>query len=89
MMSTAGVSEEGVAPVWLASLEPSVNSSEEVVVPLSLVAAFYYFAHFLFILPIVSKIEKPLPLPSSITAAVLGEEETATAALPATEVQPA
>ena len=37
-MSTAGVSEEGVAPVWLASLEPSVNSSEEVVVPLSLVA---------------------------------------------------
>ena len=58
-------------------------------VPLSQVAAFYYFAHFLIILPIVSKIEKPLPLPSSITAAVLGEEETATAALPATEVQPA
>ena len=58
-------------------------------VPLSQVAAFYYFAHFLIILPIVSKIERPLPLPSSITAAVLGEEETATAALPATEVQPA
>lgn len=39
---------------------------------LSQVAAAYYFAHFLIILPIVSRIEKPLPLPNSITQAVTG-----------------
>ncbi|RST30488.1 cytochrome b [Sphingomonas ginkgonis] len=40
------------------------------------IAAAYYFAHFLIILPLVSKFEKPLPLPTSITASVLhGEEE--------------
>ena len=36
----------------------------------------YYFAHFLIILPIVSKIERPLPLPNSITEAVLGTDNT-------------
>jgi len=45
-------------------------------------AAIYYFAHFLIILPIVSAIERPLPLPMSITESVLGEE-------PATTGQPA
>jgi hypothetical protein len=35
--------------------------------------AAYYFAHFLIILPIVSRIEKPLPLPNSITEAVTGK----------------
>lgn len=34
-------------------------------------ASAYYFAHFLIILPIVSRIEKPLPLPHSISEAVL------------------
>jgi ubiquinol-cytochrome c reductase cytochrome b subunit len=34
--------------------------------------AAYYFAHFLVILPIISRIEKTLPLPNSITEAVLG-----------------
>jgi ubiquinol-cytochrome c reductase cytochrome b subunit len=38
---------------------------------ISQIAAMYYFAHFLIILPIVAKVEKPLPLPSSITASVL------------------
>ncbi|HSX56835.1 MAG TPA: cytochrome b N-terminal domain-containing protein [Sphingomonas sp.] len=38
---------------------------------ISQVAAIYYFAHFLIVLPLVAKIEKPLPLPDSITAAVL------------------
>ena len=36
-------------------------------------SAIYYFAHFLIILPIVSAIERPLPLPMSITESVLGE----------------
>ncbi|MFA6114723.1 MAG: cytochrome b N-terminal domain-containing protein [Sphingomonas sp.] len=37
----------------------------------SQIAAIYYFAHFLIILPIIARIEKPLPLPNSITASVL------------------
>lgn len=37
-------------------------------------AAAYYFTHFLIILPLISRFERPLPLPSSITVAVLGPE---------------
>jgi ubiquinol-cytochrome c reductase cytochrome b subunit len=40
-------------------------------VMISQLAAAYYFAHFLIILPLVSMIERPLPLPNSITEAVL------------------
>jgi ubiquinol-cytochrome c reductase cytochrome b subunit len=47
--------------------------AEEPYVMISQLATAYYFAHFLIILPIVSMIEKPLPLPSSITEAVLGK----------------
>ena len=36
------------------------------------VATAYYFLHFLLILPILGKIEKTTPLPSSITSPVLG-----------------
>ncbi len=46
--------------------------AEEPFVMISQLAAAYYFAHFLIILPIVSRIEKTLPLPNSITEAVLG-----------------
>jgi ubiquinol-cytochrome c reductase cytochrome b subunit len=38
-------------------------------------AAAYYFVHFLFIVPLVSKYETPLPLPNSITDSVLHGEE--------------
>jgi ubiquinol-cytochrome c reductase cytochrome b subunit len=41
---------------------------------ISQIASIYYFAHWLIILPIVSAIERPLPLPYSITEAVLGGE---------------
>ena len=51
--------------------------AEEPYVVLSQIAALYYFAHFLIILPIVSAIEKPKPLPYSITEAVLGSDENA------------
>ncbi|OYW22475.1 MULTISPECIES: cytochrome bc complex cytochrome b subunit [unclassified Sphingomonas] len=37
------------------------------------VAAVYYFAHFLIILPIISATERPRPLPNSITESVLGK----------------
>jgi ubiquinol-cytochrome c reductase cytochrome b subunit len=41
---------------------------------ISQIAAAYYFAHFLIILPLVCRFEHPLPLPLSITSAVLGSE---------------
>ncbi|KQM60043.1 MULTISPECIES: cytochrome b [unclassified Sphingomonas] len=45
-----------------------------VTVLLSQIAAGYYFAHFLVVLPIVSAMERPRPLPNSITEAVLKGE---------------
>jgi ubiquinol-cytochrome c reductase cytochrome b subunit len=51
--------------------------AEEPYVVLSQLASLYYFAHFLIILPIISAIEKPEPLPFSITEAVLGHDENA------------
>jgi ubiquinol-cytochrome c reductase cytochrome b subunit len=57
-----------------------VMPAEEPYVMLSQLAAAYYFAHFLIILPIVSRIEKTAPLPNSITEAVTGKPlETAAA----------
>jgi len=35
-------------------------------------ATFYYFLHFLVLIPLIGKIERPRPLPTSIGAAVLG-----------------
>jgi ubiquinol-cytochrome c reductase cytochrome b subunit len=38
------------------------------------IATAYYFAHFLIILPILSFIEKPLPLPNSIAESVFAKQ---------------
>jgi ubiquinol-cytochrome c reductase cytochrome b subunit len=38
-------------------------------------ATLYYFVHFLVILPLLSKFERPLPIPPSISEAVLKEAE--------------
>jgi ubiquinol-cytochrome c reductase cytochrome b subunit len=48
-------------------------------VRLSQILTAYYFAHFLIILPIVSKIEKTKPLPNSISEAVLAKYGSAAA----------
>ncbi|HEY6983423.1 cytochrome b/b6 [Reyranella sp.] len=40
-------------------------------VPAARLATTYYFFHFLILLPVLGKIERPLPLPSSIADAVL------------------
>jgi len=40
---------------------------------LSQIAAIYYFAHFLIILPMVARVEIPSALPNSITASVLAD----------------
>ena len=49
------------------------------------IATLYYFLHFLVILPVLGKIEKPLPLPASISEAVLkgGGSSTTAGAAPA------
>ncbi len=54
--------------------------AEEPWVRISQIAAAYYFAHFLIILPIISRIERPLPLPNSIAESVLGDRAAQPAA---------
>ncbi|WP_174273499.1 cytochrome b [Sphingomonas bacterium] len=55
---------------YLGQAEPTAT-----VVMLSQLCAGYYFAHFLIILPILSAVEKTLPLPNSISESVLHGEE--------------
>jgi ubiquinol-cytochrome c reductase cytochrome b subunit len=60
--------------------------AEEPWVRLSQILTAYYFAHFLIIMPLVSKLEKTTPLPASISEAVLakyGKAGAAPAAQPA------
>ncbi|MEO9600949.1 cytochrome b/b6 [Parasphingorhabdus sp.] len=47
--------------------------AEEPFVMISQLAAAYYFAHFLIVLPLLSRLEKPEPLPNSITESVTGK----------------
>ena len=61
--------------------------AEEPFVMISQIASLYYFAHFLIILPIVSSIERPDPLPFSITEAVLGKDRDAVLAPSAVPIE--
>jgi ubiquinol-cytochrome c reductase cytochrome b/c1 subunit len=47
------------------------NPPEGWYVPIAQLATVYYFFHFLILLPVLGKIERPLPLPPSIADAVL------------------
>jgi ubiquinol-cytochrome c reductase cytochrome b subunit len=62
--------------VWVVSFVVlgicGAHKPEGIWVTLSRIAAFYYFAHFLVIMPVLGKLERPLPLPESITQAVTG-----------------
>lgn len=51
--------------------------AEQPYVLISQLATMYYFLHFLVIVPIVSSIERPDPLPFSITESVLGSDGAA------------
>ncbi len=62
---------------------------EQPYVVISQLAAIYYFAHFLIILPIVSMIERPLPLPNSITESVLAKYHGKPSSSDALQPQPA
>ncbi|WP_374282624.1 cytochrome bc complex cytochrome b subunit [Novosphingobium sp.] len=65
----------GLIPAMVVLFYCGGAPAEEPYVMLSQVAALYYFAHFLIIVPIVSSIERPDPLPFSITEAVLGKDD--------------
>jgi ubiquinol-cytochrome c reductase cytochrome b subunit len=67
----------GLIPAMLVLFWCGGAPAEEPYVMLSQIATAYYFLHFLVVLPIVSMVEKPEPLPYSITEAVLGEDKAA------------
>jgi quinol-cytochrome oxidoreductase complex cytochrome b subunit len=48
------------------------NPPEGIVVTVGQIATFYYFVHMLILLPLIGKLERPRPLPSSIGATVVG-----------------
>jgi ubiquinol-cytochrome c reductase cytochrome b/c1 subunit len=50
---------------------------EGIYLTLSRLAAFYYFAYFLLVMPLLGRFEKPLRLPGSITEAVLSRSHWA------------
>jgi ubiquinol-cytochrome c reductase cytochrome b/c1 subunit len=50
------------------------NPPEGFFVPLARVCTAYYFFHFIVLLPVLGKIERPLPLPPSIAEAVLKQK---------------
>jgi ubiquinol-cytochrome c reductase cytochrome b/c1 subunit len=62
--------------VWVASViilgVCGAHKPEGIWVVLSRVCTLYYFLHYLVILPILGKLERPLPLPESISQPVLG-----------------
>ncbi len=49
------------------------NRPEGIYVVVGRAATLYYFFHFLILLPLLGLVERPLPLPTSITAAVLSQ----------------
>ena len=59
-----------VADVFLLGV-CGANPPEGWYVPLAQIGTLYYFFHFLILLPVLGKIERPLPLPPSIADAVL------------------
>jgi quinol-cytochrome oxidoreductase complex cytochrome b subunit len=48
------------------------HKPEGIWVVLSRICTLYYFLHYLVILPVLGKLERPLPLPESISQPVLG-----------------
>jgi ubiquinol-cytochrome c reductase cytochrome b subunit len=53
------------------------SPAEEPYLMISQIATAYYFLHFFVILPLLSLMERPQPLPFSITEAVLGSDDEA------------
>ena len=53
---------------------------EGIVITIGHIATFYYYFHMLILFPLLGKIERPLPLPESISAAVLARSTRLAAA---------
>jgi ubiquinol-cytochrome c reductase cytochrome b subunit len=62
-----------VLDVFILGYCGGAHPSNKIVI-ISQICTMYYFAHFLLILPLVSMIERPLPLPNSISESVLHGE---------------
>ncbi|GGK23314.1 cytochrome b [Salinarimonas ramus] len=62
---------------WLGS-----RPAEGIYVILSQIFTFLYFAYFLIAMPLLGLLEKPLPLPNSITEAVLGKKAASGSGMP-------
>jgi ubiquinol-cytochrome c reductase cytochrome b subunit len=58
-------------------VEDPVYRHSFLAVTLSQILAFYYFFHFLVLVPLLGFLEKPLPLPTSISEAVLAKKKSA------------
>jgi len=56
------------------------NPPVGVLIPIGQAATAYYFLHLLVVLPVLGKLERPRPLPESISAAVTKETNTVTEA---------
>ena len=50
-----------------------------IIITLGRIGTFYFYLHFFVLMPLVGKLERPRPLPISISAAVLGERAPARA----------
>lgn len=57
--------------------------AEGIWIPLTKASTFWYFAHFLIVMPALGLFEKPLPRPASIMDAVMAKAEGAGASVPA------
>ncbi|MCU0729090.1 MAG: cytochrome b N-terminal domain-containing protein [Sphingopyxis sp.] len=68
-----------VADVFILGVCGAMPAAQPWVI-ISQIAALYYFAHFLIIIPLLPLFETPDPLPSSITDAVLGNASSTPAA---------
>ena len=57
--------------------EVGAHRPEGIWVVIGRIGTVYYFLHFLILFPLIGKIERPLPLPTSISAAVLAKHRGA------------
>jgi len=78
-LKTFATTEAKMAPAQFDQMVAQDRSAFQVL-HLSRILALYYVLHFLVIIPLLGIFEKPLPLPTSISEAVLGRKAAAPAA---------
>jgi ubiquinol-cytochrome c reductase cytochrome b subunit len=61
-----------IALMYIGAQPASGDVYLNVLLPLAQLCTAYYFAYFIIILPLLSRIEQPRPLPASISESVLG-----------------